>query len=281
MRDVGGSALDAMFRMPVSFGPAPGPRNVPHDRQRTRYVHRRVVLSVTARSEAAALAALLPANCTLAGEPLITLTVSQLSDLGWLAGRGYNIVSVQIPNVTFAGKERVSGTFVPVVWENRADPIITGREELGMAKIFADICDIREIGGDHRASAAWDGFRFVDLEAGGFVDADAPATAPPPTLLFKYMPRTGQWGTADTSTMTVSGIDPNEPPTTVHRHRTGSGRFRFRHARWEDMPTQYPIVNALADLPLHDFRGATLKETSQGEVDSVGGGNLSGQRMLS
>ncbi len=53
----------------------------------------------------------------------------------------------------------------------------------------------------------------------------------------------------------------------------GEGRFEFHRARWEDMPTQYPIVNALADLPLTDFGPATRVETS-------GGGDASGQRRL-
>jgi hypothetical protein len=40
--------------------------------------------------------------------------------------------------------------------------------------------------------------------------------------------------------------------------RTGIGRFEFRQARWEDMPTQYTYVNALAELPLLEFRGGEV-----------------------
>lgn len=268
-----------MYRMPVHFGPAPGPRNLPADRQAIRYVHRRLALSVTARSDAAALAALLPPRCTLAGEPLLTITVSRLTDLGWLAGRGYNIVQVQIPNVRFAGRDAdVTGAFVPVVWENLADPIITGREELGMAKIFAEIPDPVEQGDAVSCTAAWLGFRFLELEADGLADAPVPEAAPPPVLLWKYMPHTGDWGRADTEYMTATGEDPGAPETVTHGFRRGSGRFRINPARWEDMPTQYPIVNALAALPRHGFEGAALRITSQGETATRGGGNFCGQR---
>ena len=34
--------------------------------------------------------------------------------------------------------------------------------------------------------------------------------------------------------------------------------FAFREARWEDMPLQYPIVNGLAALPVHEVLWATV-----------------------
>lgn len=271
-----------MFRMPVHFGPAPGPRNVPRDRQRTRYCNRRTVLSVTALCDERSLAKMLPEGCVLSGEPRLTVMVSRLTQLGWLAGRGYNIVTVQLPEVTCAGaRASPTGTFVPVVWENLADPIITGREELGMAKLFADIPDAMAVGGAYACSAAWHGFRFFELEAHGFAATQPPSARAPATLLYKYLPRTGDWGAADAAYMTATGIDPNEPPVQLHAYSEGSGTFRFNPARWEDMPTQYPIVNALAAVPIERFLHASLKTTSQGEVDSVGGGNLCGQQAIS
>ena len=53
----------------------------------------------------------------------------------------------------------------------------------------------------------------------------------------------------------------------------GSGQFAFSPVTWEEMPTQYPIVNALAALPLAEFGQAML-------VESSGGGDGSGQRRL-
>jgi len=274
-----GDGLAPLYRMPVHFGPAPGPRNLPADRQAIRYVHRRAALSVTARSDADALRPLLPPRCALAGEPLLTVSVSCLTGLGWLAGRGYNIVQVQIPNVGFEGRDgRVTGAFVPVVWENLADPIITGREELGMAKIYAEIPDHAPTEGGLLSSAAWLGYCFLQLEASALADAPPPAEAPSPFLLWKYLPHTGDWGRADAEYMTVTGPDPNAPEVLTHTYRRGEGTFRFNTARWEDMPTQYPIVNALAALPLHEFIGSALRITSQGETGTRGGGNFCGQR---
>ena len=35
---------------------------------------------------------------------------------------------------------------MPVVWENHADPILTGREQLGWSKIYADMDTPKEHG---------------------------------------------------------------------------------------------------------------------------------------
>lgn len=148
-----------------------------------------------------------------------------------------------------------------------------------MAKIYAEIPDPVEQGDAVRCTASWLGFPFLELEAESL--ADAPLAGPPqPLLLWKYMPHTGDWGRADAEYMTVTGDDPGAPETVLHALRRGPGRFRFNPARWEDMPTQYPIVNALAALPLHGFASAVLRVTSQGTTGTRGGGNLCGQREL-
>ena len=53
----------------------------------------------------------------------------------------------------------------------------------------------------------------------------------------------------------------------------GTGRVQFHPARWEDMPTQYMIVNALHALEVVEYRGATITQ-------SVGGKDLSDQQIL-
>ena len=261
--------LAPMFRMPVSFGPAPGPRNIPAEHRRRRYEKRIVSLTLAATTDGDELARLLPEGFELDGEPRLEVIVSWLSDIGWLAGRGYNIVLVRIP-ARWRGRDEVSGYFVPVVWESMADPILTGRDELGWPKIFADIPAPVVEQGRWSAHASWEGFTFLHLSAEDFAPADAPAPARP-MMFHKYVPRTGQWGEADVEYFTVTA--PDGPAPQVNAASLGRGRFEFHRARWEDMPTQYPIVNGLAALPLTEFGPASLVETS-------GGGDVSGQRKL-
>jgi hypothetical protein len=274
-------ALGHLFRMPTVFGPASGPRNVPARRQQHRYAHDRVSLTIEASTDAVALAALLPPRCSLAGEPVVSVSVECLTRLGWLAGRGYNLVMIKFPNVAYAGSEgRVIGDFVAVVWESLCDSIITGRDEIAFPKIYADIENHRIVGDSCISSASWLGFRFFDIRATDLVAATPTASEARASLAYKYIPMTGRWGEADVEYMTMTTSDPNQPVPTLRSLRIGTGTFSFRQARWEDMPTQYVIVNALSALPITRFISAQLKSTSVGDVDSTGGGNFSGQRIV-
>jgi hypothetical protein len=261
--------LAPMFRMPVSFGPAPGPRNLPQAHRRRRYEKNALTLTLSAATDREPLAALLPPGFAIEGEPRIEVSLIVLTNIGWLAGRGYNIVMVRIP-ARWSGQEMVTGYFVPVLWESLADPILTGRDELGWPKIFADIPAPVNEAGRWSASASWEGFTFLDIEASDFVAGMDPAPASS-TMFHKSVPRTGEWGEAEIDYLTVTA--PDGPKPAVKSASRGAGCFEFHPARWEDMPTQYPIVNALAALPLREFGPATLVETS-------GGGDVSGQRRL-
>jgi hypothetical protein len=62
---------------------------------------------------------------------------------------------------TFAGtQDHASRRFLAVMWENLADPIISGREGIGHPKLYAEIADPRVFDGTHYCEAAWMGFRF-------------------------------------------------------------------------------------------------------------------------
>jgi len=146
---------------------------------------------------------------------------------------------------------------------------LTGREELGWPKLPAEVPPVEFFDGQWRGCASWQGYRFFDIEASGFEHAEPPVRTGA-LLTHKYIPKTGSWGTADISYMAANGT---EVPPKVQSFQCGSGRFAFHAARWEDMPTQYPIVNRLAALPLDGFETAFLMKTS-------GGGDLGSQRIL-
>jgi hypothetical protein len=119
-------------------------------------------------------------------------------------------------------------------------------------------------------SASWQGFKFLDIELAGLQPA-ADAPAPGNILHYKYMPRTGEWGTAEVAYAVLTPAA--QPNRRVTEYRRGTGTVKFHRARWEDMPTQYMIVNAFADLEIKEWRGASLTRT-------VGGKDLSDQRIL-
>ena len=262
--------------MPVGFGPAMGPRQGPDGRKFSCVDNPKITsLSVSFISNPDQLAALLPPGFKLDGDPVVTVTASYMKEIEWLAGRGYNTLGVTFP-ASYRGKtETVRGPFLAVLWENLTDPILTGREELGFSKIYCELPEPDVAGPTAACRAGWLGFDFMQMELAGLKqvsDAPNPGTRPIDGVLhYKYMPRTGEWGTPDSC---YAVLTPAETPNRrVVEQWTGAGRVEWTRARWEDLPTQYNIVNALADLEVRQYEGASLTKT-------VGGKDLSDQRII-
>ena len=179
--------LRPMYRMPVAFGPAPGPRNVPPAQASVARGANTLACQLSATTDRDLLLPLLPRCVSVRERARLTVTVLRLRGVGWLAGRGYNVVSVTVP-VTFRGSdETVEGDFILAMWESLADQAASGIQE----------------------------------------------------------------------------------PERDARHRI----FPVPRPRWEDMPTQYPVVAALASLPLHEFDAGIVRV-----AESVGVGEQ--QRIL-
>lgn len=200
-------AHKSIRRMPVGFGPQPGPRQRPGGgRWASATRGRALSLRVTIAIDATAASRLLPEGMTPDGETA-TITMTELRDLPWLAGRGYNLAMVTVP-VVYRRGESVEGDFELVTWESLADPIISGREELGFNKVYADVANIELSDDGHEAasSASWDGFAFLRLTATGLAPplTDQPAQRRP-LLHHRYLPEAGRWGDAAVDCVTGGG----------------------------------------------------------------------------
>jgi hypothetical protein len=272
--------LKSHYRMPRVFGALPGPRNVPKDKQNLPNNESILHLTVSALTDAKRLAELCPPDCELDGDPVLTVGFSYKQNIGWLGGHDYSIARVAF-RIAHESKSqgRVAGSFQPVLWENLADPIITGREELGYAKIYGEIPPVRAVGDSYQAQLAWQGFRILNMELDDMVElTEAPAAAAGGAFHYKFIPSTGAQGEADVAYLEYS--PPGRPPAgysaeKVVRRLSGKGTFKFNHARWEDVPFQYPIINALADLPILEVRSATaVYQQGTGAIGDVSADGL-------
>ena len=268
-----------MYRMPTHFGPRTGPRQGPDGRKfENKNTPKTTSIAINFLTNSEQLEMLLPERFKLAGEPVVTVAASYMTEIEWLAGRGYNVLGVSFL-ATFKGEQdQVTGRFLTVLWENLTDPIITGREELGFAKIYCDLPEPAVFQGERHLIASWLGFKFLDLKVYNLRPQSATEIADlvndqtsAGTLHYKYMPRTGEWGAADAA---YACLTPATSPNSVIKERwIGEGTVQFHRARWEDMPTQYNIVNTFYDLEIKEYRGASVTK-------STGAKDLSDQRIL-
>lgn len=264
----------SLYRMPAHFGPTPGPRQGP-DGKPFEWIEQpaRSLAVVSFLSDAKHLQALLPPGFEVDGEPVVTVEVQHWRQLAWLAGRGYNTLGVKFPVRFHSTRDRVRGAFLAVLWETMPDAILSGREELGYNKIFADIDAPRVQRNLHAYAASWFGHRFVEIDIAAEADVapdQIPRAQGDGILHFKYIPATGDAAVPDAAYATLTPLGGN---TRIERARTGTGSVRFLPTSWEQMPTQFHIVNALAALPQLEPRSAYL-------VESVGARDLSDQRRL-
>src|SRR5690606_10244591 len=126
-------------RMPAHFGPSAGPRQGPDGKRFDGSNLRRDVAAVRFLTDAAAISAYLPECFELDGEPIVTIEHTHLKDVDWLAGRSYSVLSVKVPARFHGKRDKARGPFVLVLWEDMADPILTGREELGFPKLYCEL----------------------------------------------------------------------------------------------------------------------------------------------
>ncbi len=272
-----------IFRMPTYFGPSTGPRQGPGGKtfeEENKEWPKQTEWAVSFLTNKEQLFALCPESFMPFGEPIVTVSLTDMRGIPWLAGRGYKMLGVSF-DVVFEGEEdKAAGPFLTVLWENLADPILSGREELGFSKIYCELPDPWEFNGTTRFAASWLGYTFLNME---FTNMKSVPEKKPPSSLslgsdlqlgmlhYKYMPRTGDLDTADVAYPVLTPADNSNVKVT--QLLEGSGTIKFHEAQWEDMPTQYMIVNALAALEVKEYRGATIRHY-QGSKD------LSDQKIL-
>jgi hypothetical protein len=265
------------YRMPVVFGPAIGPRQHPEGRMWTPEetgIMSAEWIAVKCLSARTPLEALLPPGFELRGEPSLSISCAWFRDLYWLAGRGYGIVSLSIP-ATYRGKtEIVDGAFCPVIWEGAPDAIITGREELGFPKLFADIPEI-EWDRDTGSASCWAsgfGHRFFDIKCSSLTETVCEKAFPGfgggPPLYYKYVPRSSIGGLkgADVEYVTTAAPPPGGEARSENvdfndfefRKWSGRGSVAWHTATFQQLPTTFHIVNAIAGLPILEVLESTL-----------------------
>ncbi len=235
-------------------------------------------VSVSFLTDREPLEAMLPPGKGLSihGPPVVTVSAVYQGGLAWLAGRGYNLILVALPVVHEGKSGRTVGGFLPVVWENMAEPILVGRETLGWPKIYADLPPVRRLNDSAECLAAWHGFTFAELNVTGLGAltpeqlraraANAPASAG--MICHKFILRTGSWTETDADYLTLSGSDGAKAPV-VKAVLTGKASIRFNKGDWDRLPTMTHIVGRLADLEIKEVYDATVVSQTGGSMGAT------------
>ena len=233
------------YTMPAHFGPRT-------DKIPSGWYHDVTTLVISYRTDREKLAAYLPEPFEVAEDAIISVVYCCNKEVDWLAGHGYNLIGVNAA-VVFNGKiDRLQGFYTLAMWENLTDPILMGREVQGIPKIFADIPDHSIVNGTWRVKASHFSHRIMEMTVSDLVFPTAEVImelqkdmeGKDNWMGWKYIPNPDGVGPS----VSMPTLFPAE--NTYREVKVGTGSIEWEHLTWEQNPTQYHIVNTLADLPI-------------------------------
>lgn len=192
-------------------------------------------------------------------ESRVTVAYNMFTRINWMHGGSYNLVDVSVP-VRFCGKkDTLTGSYPLVTWENRTAPILGGREQTGIPKIFCSIEDLRVQHPACHGAASSQGSTFlnIDFEETGQVtgpDLDAARAQQKSinTIGWRYIPKVGKPG-ADLSQFILypQGVD-------IDTAFTGTGSLEWIEQTPMQYGYQFWVANQIAALPVKKITNAIL-----------------------
>ncbi|KAF3762364.1 hypothetical protein M406DRAFT_46178 [Cryphonectria parasitica EP155] len=265
------------WRMPIGFGPFPGPRQDAYGRALQDGLQRTFsTVSVKFKTSRTYLQTLFPTAQFRFKDPATvcqaSISVTELDNMQWLGGKGYRHLGLYIHGVEYVKKDgsSLAGTHMAVLFESLTDPIVSGREELGMPKLFCDI-DIERGDASVRVAASWRGAKFLEMNLGGLQEDDVSSEAGTiggeddyGILVYRYIPAVGEPGKADAEYAIVVPHEEEQPKGTVKRvMRTSVGAdIKIQGLDWTQLPTLHHVASALAEIPIYEVVSAKVVEGS-------------------
>lgn len=268
---------DLYLRMPLSFGPAPGPRQDIWGNSRFSLNQTFVTASIKFKTSATFLKNLFPTESfsfesagTVAYASFSTTT---LGNMTWLGGGGYNHFGLYIHGVQYTKRDgtTITGTYMPLLFESLADPIVSGREELGMPKVYCQI-DIHRRKKSYHMQASWQGAKFCDFSLQDLTKSESTletGTIGGETdygiLVYRYIPAVGR-NMRGKSDCEYAIVVPHEdeakivPAKVKAVERTTKAAVSFNKLDWNALPTLYHIVSVLTDIPIYEVVSSKVVE---------------------
>ncbi|UNI15370.1 hypothetical protein JDV02_001907 [Purpureocillium takamizusanense] len=286
----------ARWRQPIVFGPMPGPRNIPQECAVGGLPSTVTTATVRFKTSATLLKNLFPNEAYSLSQSdsvgQMSIVVQQLRNLDWLGGGGYNLLSLYLHDVQYTKKDgtKLNGFYCPVTFEDCADPIIAGREDLGWPKLFSEIDVQQPSAGIMEVSLSWRGAKWASFwlrglqEKGTEAADDSSNTATPPEdgiFLHKHVPGiSGRFHEADADYDVFIPKPFGKDMSERHASRDKPVMLVAEEAGVEfiplgpsKLPTIHHIVSRIAELPNLGNTVGTLK-TEMGMRDFSGGYRL-------
>lgn len=195
-------------------------------------------------------------------QPLLVINYQKCNAVSWMGGSQYSLVTVSTPVRYIDTPDPIEGVFHHVLWEDKTAPILGGREEAGMPKVFADIPEYRRIDSDISINLSHEGRTFLEME----LVMEREYTPDEIALMnenhgrvvqlgWRYIPKVGPIPGAALSEATYYPVD--------NEYSSGcecSGTIAWTRPTFQQHPMQAGIIATLADFPVREYLPGSFRK---------------------
>jgi Acetoacetate decarboxylase (ADC) len=274
---------ETYWRMPVAFGPMPGPRQTHYGIERSGAESTFTTASIKIKTSRTVLQNLFPPGKTSwrfkspGTVAYCSFSQTTLGKMQWLGGSGYSHIGLYIHGVEHVKQdgETVSGTYLPLLFESLTDPIVSGREELGMPKLYSSI-DIERDSTSYHIRAGWQGMTWGSFQLNNLTPVESSAAGRPGIkgsmtgddsdagiLVHRYIPKVGREkkGQSEADYAVFDRFAEAKPQATVQRAwASKSAKFEINARDWKALPTLHHIIQRLQEIPVYEIVAGRLVE---------------------
>lgn len=270
-------------RMPVGWGPIQGPRQdylgyeVSGDDAKVR------IGSVRIKTSKAYAEHLLPNDNFRIDAPgdyaYITFSNGWIDNIDWLGGHDYSHFDIYLDNVVYTGKKgnETKGRFLSLLLEGRTEPALSGREELGMPKVYTTLTENFDPESGYSVRASWEGATFLELKIKNVSKKQPvkPSSPPQGAMEWRCFPKPGVKGQVDVEYATYTPEPTGGSPFLLSEYYEGEAEISFFKdvINPNDLPVHYLVAKKLSEIPIF---GLEVGQVSVG----TGMSDLSNHRVL-
>jgi 2-polyprenyl-6-methoxyphenol hydroxylase-like FAD-dependent oxidoreductase len=265
------------WRMPIAFGPMPGPRQshfgLPRQAEQSTFT----TASIKFKTSRTVLQNLFPHTSSSyrfkspGTFAYASFSQTTLGKMEWLGGSGYKHLGLYIHGVEYIKKDGtiISGTYMPLLFESLTDPIVSGREELGMPKLYTSI-DIHRRQKGYRINTGWEGAIWGNFVWEGLEEADRSLESGKISgedddgiLVYRYIPKVGRAhkGKAEAEyPVFVPYAEDFPTPKPQRVYKAAKPSFKIDPLDVDALPTLHHIITRLAELPVYEIVSGKVVE---------------------
>jgi hypothetical protein len=165
--------------------------------------------------------------------------------------------------------EMSSVAHMPILFESLTDPIVSGREELGMPKLYSSI-DVHRRAKGYRMNIGWEGAIWGNFSWDGLTEVD-PATESGNVsgedddgiLVYRYVPQVERSNKGEAEAeypVFVPYKDDMPQPRPQRVYHASKARFKIDALDWEALPTLHHVISRLEEIPVYEIISGKVVE---------------------